>query len=118
MNSFLKRGKVLFADVATWLNHFLILNKLNKPLQTQVNNEIQASLSNVLESCDTIVNVVKNRGFYILPNVLSDDLLNKMRQEFRTIVDKTSDEFYGVDRHEGSVCVRVKPALTLSNAKN
>lgn len=118
MISFFRRVQAAIDYAASWLSYFLASRGLNKKLQTQLDNEIETSLAKAGESCVEIVNVVKTRGFYILSNALSDDLLNQMRQEFRTIIDEKSNAFYKVDRHEGSVCVRVKPLLTLANARS
>lgn len=117
MISFLRKVQAVIGDSVSRLNCFLASHILNKQLQTKVDNEIEASLAMVSDGYDEIVNAVKTRGFYILPNALSDVVLNQMRQEFRTIIKGESNGSYAVDKHEGSVCVRMKPVLTLENAR-
>lgn len=61
-----------------------------------------------------VANQVRDNGFVIIPNVFSSETINVFRQEFDAIIAGEYDNNYDVDRHEGAVCVRVSPRLSLS----
>lgn len=117
MISLLKKANAWLKDIEDWLLWILTAKIVNRNIQSVVDNNIQSSLVKTGKSYDEIMAVVETRGFYILPSVFSGGLLNQMRQEFRNIIDEKSNDFFALDRHEGSVCVRIKPMLTLANAK-
>lgn len=118
MSDVLKASRTIVSDVIERLKFLMTAHITNKKLQSEVDASIAKSMSKLEDSYEEILSSVKTRGFYIVPSVISDDLLSKMNDEFRSIIDKRSHDFYALDEHEGSVCVRMKPFLTLANAED
>lgn len=56
---------------------------------------------------DTIVKHVAQNGALILPGVIRGEALNAMRAEFRSLIDGGEASGFPVNRHQGSVNVRV-----------
>ncbi|NOQ81326.1 MAG: hypothetical protein GQ548_02210 [Methylophaga sp.] len=91
-----------------FINRFFCRNSLQKKIE----KEVEAGVNNLVDGNNGIVEIVeavKKNGYIILPNVLSKETLDKIRSEFRTIIDLKSEEFYAVDRQQDTVCVRMKP---------
>ena len=66
---------------------------------------------------EKIVSIVKAVGYVILPGAISDEVLTTMRTEFRSIIDAGNGDFYAVDRHDGAVCVRIKPFFKMNYSR-
>lgn len=115
MINFLKKSQAFFYDLVDWFRCLITTLFFNRSLQSSIDSNIRQSIDKAGEKADNILDTVKDRGFYILPSVISTELISKMRVEFRAIIDQRREDFFAVDEHEGSVCVRMKPFFTLSN---
>jgi len=91
------------------------------PFQSTIDHDIETALmqfddaqggrKNTADAEDKIVEIVKTTGYVIMPSAISGDVLEKMYSEFRSIIDAEEGDFCAVDRHDGAVCVRMKPFL-------
>lgn len=91
----------------SFLNHWFSDVSVERLIDNYLRN-IESSGSQ-LNSEKTIASKIREDGFFIIPALIPEELLQKVNQEF----DKgmaLDDSFYsGVDRYNGAKCLRVKP---------
>lgn len=97
------------------------------PYQSSIDHDIETALvryaadqgvgPSAADAEDRIVELVKSVGYVILPSAISADVLTGMRSEFRAIIDADNGDFYAVDRHDGGVCVRMRPFLKTDHSR-
>jgi hypothetical protein len=90
-----------------------VVSKTN--LQKNIESEIAQAISEENLNPAQVANIVRKKGYILFKDVLSRTLMDKMSQEFRSIIDYKRNDFSGLDLHDGSVCVRVKPLLNIQN---
>jgi hypothetical protein len=97
----------------------LLLKKLRR--STQLNSTFEAALKtfsgeeNLSAAVESVVSLLKLRGYVVIPGALNGALLENVCNEFERAFECQDNVFYGVDRHEGSTCLRLKPLWGLRN---
>tara|TARA_R110002110_G_scaffold2830_1_gene14155 strand:+ start:85984 stop:86772 length:789 start_codon:yes stop_codon:yes gene_type:complete len=61
-----------------------------------------------------IANQVREDGFVLLESIVGKEFMHAFRNEFKRMIATNSSTKYAVDRHEGSICIRVKPIQSLN----
>jgi Phytanoyl-CoA dioxygenase (PhyH) len=56
-----------------------------------------------------IAKQTKDQGYVLIPDVFQGALLTQLQSEFAHFIANTDKSPYQVDRHDGAVCIRVKP---------
>lgn len=67
------------------------------------------------ENIDFILDEIGNKGVFILEKVLSAETLSAFRGEYNSFFNSEESRFYAVDKHDGAICIRVKPLWTIKN---
>ncbi len=96
---------------------FLFFNRW----QYRFNKEVSQAIKEInkekseKENIAFIAEEVKNKGVFILNEALSSSTLQAFRKEYNKFFESEESQFYAVDKHDGAVCIRVKPLWTVKN---
>ena len=97
------------------------VNKFSRnPLSRVVNDACVSAISKHMHEAAVdklavkVAKTVKRDGYVLVPGALEGEVLEKLSAEFEAILKNECDAGYQVDRHDGAVCVRVKPLSSLS----
>ncbi|PHS70958.1 MAG: hypothetical protein COB23_01500 [Methylophaga sp.] len=84
-------------------------------VQSEVDKKIITAIDSEGVDVNDIVDEVRKNNYLIIPNVFTGEVLEKMRAEFRAIIDSSEGVTSGIDRHDGAICVRMKPFFRIKN---
>lgn len=86
----------------------------NNPWSERINSALTDHV--LSKGADNIARQVEEFGFVLIPNALADDIVRQLRSEFDEFIRTCDNSGYQVDKHDGAICVRVKPGASIDSS--